>query len=286
MRSPPVHVIVLSYNGRKLTSDCIASCLLLNYNNVTIVVADNASTDGSAGHLKEVFANEISELKVILIENEVNLGFAAGNNVGMKYAFDHGAEYVLLLNNDTLVDPDLLFHVMPHFEKDPQIGIIGPKIYYFDPPTRIWFAGGKIDLHKGVGRHIGIRETDRGQFDVAGECDYVTGCAMLISRAVIESVGYLDPIYKMYSEDADYCFRARKNKFKLRYVPAGKVWHKISASSGGPLGWKKIKLRLRSNFIFLCRYARWYHWLTVPAFFVLDGFRIMFSILFGRIKNE
>jgi GT2 family glycosyltransferase len=286
MPSPPVHVIILSFNGKKLTTDCIASCLRLNYDNAVLAVIDNASSDGSADAIKNIFGYEISAGKVVLIENELNLGFAGGNNVGMRYALEHGAGFILLLNNDTIVDPDLLTHLVSSFEQDPRVGIIGPKIYYFDPPDQIWFAGGKIDLHKGVSRHIGIREKDQGQFESAAACDYITGCAMMIKRAVIESVGYLDTIYTMYSEDADYCFRAKEKQFTMMMVPSGKVWHKISAAAGGQVRPRKMLLRLWSNYIFLRRYARWYHWLSIPFFFAWDGLRIIVLVLLGRIRNE
>jgi GT2 family glycosyltransferase len=286
MPSPCVHVIILSFNGKMLTGDCIDSCLKLTYDNFKLILVDNASGDGSVAYLKEKFVKEIADQKIIIIQNPSNLGFAAGNNVGLAYALDHGAEFVLLLNNDTLVDAALLSNLIPAVATDARLGIAGPKIYYFEPADQIWFAGGTIELSKGRSRHRGIREKDNGQYDQQIECDYVTGCAMLIKRAVIETVGYLDPIFTMYSEDADYCLRAKKKQFKMVFVPSGKVWHKISAATGGQLNLRKILLRLHSNFIFYARYARWYHWFTIPIFFILDSIRIVFSVATGRIRNS
>jgi hypothetical protein len=285
MNEPLVHVIVLSYNGKQLTLDCLSSVLLSEYDNFVIVVVDNASTDQSANAIRHTFVNELSSGKMILIENKDNLGFAGGNNVGMEYAFRNHADYLLLLNNDTLVDKKLLQEMIRVCESDNSIGIAGPKIYYQMPSNQIWFAGGEIKLHKGLSRHIGIRQTDRGQFDKNGDCDYVTGCAMLIRRSVVERIGYLDTIYPMYSEDADYCMRAKRAGYRIFYVSTGKVWHKISAAAGGQLKWRKIRFRLWSNFIFLKRYARWYHWFTIPLFFLLDALRVLVSVAFGRIKN-
>lgn len=285
MTTPSVAVIILSYNGKQLTLDCIASCLEGDYPEQTLVVVDNHSQDGSAEAVRAGFDEEIKRKKIVLIQNDTNLGFAGGNNVGIKWAFDQKMDFVFLLNNDTVVDRSCVSNLVAAFDEDPTTGMAGPKIYYFEPKDRIWFAGGEIRLARGVSRHIGIRETDRGQFDTSGYCDYITGCAMMIRRSAIESVGFLDTAYPMYSEDADYCFRAKAKGFRIRYEPRGKVWHKISAATGGQLNWKKIRLRLYSNGIFLLRYARWYHWLTIPFFFAIDGIRILLNIMTGKIKN-
>lgn len=285
MTEPLVYLIILSYNGKQLTLDCLASVLKLNYENFIIVVVDNASTDRTVEAIKTEYSMELLSGKMVLIANNKNTGFAAGNNTGMKYAFEKNANYALLLNNDTVVDRDLLKNMIPLLASDERIGIAGPKIYYQDPPDRIWFAGGEIKLYKGLSRHIGIRQKDTGQFNTPFECDYITGCAMLIKRQVIIQTGYLDTVYPMYSEDADYCLRARESGFKIMYIPGGLVWHKISAATGGQLRWKKIRLRLLSNFLFLRRYARWYHWLSIPFFSAADGLRILVSVITGRIKN-
>ena len=285
MTESSVYLIVLSYNGRQLTLDCLSSVLKLNYKNFIVVVVDNASADDSVESIRKEFSQECDTGKLILIESTTNLGFAGGNNLGVKYAFEKNADYIVLLNNDTVVDKGLLENMIPICESDPRIGIAGPKIYYQDPPNQIWFAGGEIKLYKGQSQHIGIRQKDTGQFNTVRECDYITGCAMLIKRRVIEQIGYLDTTYPMYSEDADFCFRATQQGVTIIYIPTGLVWHKISAAAGGQLKWKKIRLRLYSNFLFLKRYARWYHWLTIPVFFILDGLRVLFSISIGRIKN-
>lgn len=285
MNEPLVYCIILSYNGKQLTLDCISSVLKFEYPNYIILVVDNASSDGSAEAIRSSFSKEITSGKIILFDNKENLGFAGGNNLGMKYAFEHRADYLLLLNNDTVVDRDLLKNMIPFCESDAKIGIAGPKIYYQETPDQVWFVGGEINLYKGLSRHIGIRQKDTGQFDTVMECDYITGCAMLIKRIVVEKTGYLDTIYPMYSEDSDYCMRARQNGFKMMYLPSGRVWHKISAATGGQLKWRKIRLRMSSNFIFLKRYARWYHWFTIPVFFTWDVIRVFVSVVTGRIKN-
>ncbi|HEX6792191.1 MAG TPA: glycosyltransferase family 2 protein, partial [Candidatus Krumholzibacteria bacterium] len=167
----------------------------------------------------------------------------------------------------------------------PDIGIVAPKIYYAEPRDRIWFAGGEISLWRGTARHIGIRETDRGQYDRERDIDYASGCAMLVRREVFEKAGELDPGYRAYFEDADFCLRARAAGFRIRYAPAAKVWHRISASTGGQLSRRKATRKLSSARRFFSAHARPYHWVTIPFFFVLDVLRIAGLVLTGRIRD-
>ncbi len=259
MSAPLVYGIVLNFNGKRLLLETLASIKQIVYPNFKIMVVDNGSTDGSQAAMREHYS------EVSLIENEKNLGFGEGNNIGMRYALQHGAEWVLLLNNDIAVAPDLLTHMMNVATSDAPIGILGPKIYYHDQPDRIWFAGASINYWAGLTAHRGIREVDRGQYDRVADSDYITGCTMLIRREALERIGMFDPIYfPAYSEDADLCVRAARAGYRLVYVPQAKVWHKVSSSSGGGMTPFKTKLKVQHNFIFFKRYARWYHWLTMP----------------------
>ncbi len=259
MSTPLVYGIILNFNGKPLLLETLASVKQITYSNFKITVVDNGSMDGSQAAMREQFPD------VLLIENEKNLGFGEGNNVGIRYALQHGAEWVLLLNNDIAVAPDLLTHMMAVATSDAKIGIIGPKIYYHDQPETIWFAGGRINFWAGLTAHRGIREVDRGQYDRVEDADYLTGCAMLIRREALERIGMFDPIYfPAYSEDADLCVRARHAGYRLVYVPQARVWHKVSSSSGGGMTPFKTKLKVEHSLIFFKRYARWYHWLTMP----------------------
>lgn len=284
--SPSVCCIILSYNGKLLTIDCIRSVLESYYPSFTILIVDNASSDGSVGTIKEIFSAEMKTGKVILIENRENLGFAGGNNVGILYALEKQYDYVLLLNNDTIIDPEMIRHMISGMNDFPDAGICGPKIYYFTPSDQIWFSGGEVSLWKGKSRHIGIRERDIGQYDKPAKCDYITGCGMLIKKEVLDKVGLLDTVYTLYSEDADFCMRARKAGYDSVFIPKAKMWHKISSATGGQLKWKKIKLKMKSNFIFYKRYARFYHWLTIPVFQIFEIFRILWLVCIGKIKNN
>jgi hypothetical protein len=278
--TPSIAVIVLTWNGRDLTLDCLRSLASITTPGVRTLVVDNASTDGT---VEAIFARHGD--RVTILQNAANLGFAAGNNAGIHRALEDGAAYILLLNNDTLVAPDFLAELLRPMQGDPTVGITAPKIFYAEPRDQIWFAGGEISLWRGTARHIGIRETDRGQHDRPREIDYATGCALFARREVFERVGDLDPAYRAYFEDADFCLRARAAGFRIRYVPTAKVWHRISASTGGQLSRRKISRKLASARRFFARHARPYHWATIPFFFVLDVLRIAGLVLTGRIRD-
>jgi GT2 family glycosyltransferase len=280
-QSPPrVAVLILNWNGRELTIDCLRSLMTVETPNVELILVDNGSTDGSVEAIRDRFGE-----RVTVIANKQNLGFAGGNNAGIRHALDTGADFVLLLNNDTVVDAALIDYMLQPFADDPRVGITGPKIYYYTPRDQIWFAGGRIFLARGTSCHVGIRQTDTGQYDRRTEIDYVTGCALMASRAVFESCGLLDPSYVAYYEDADFCMRARRAGFSIVYEPGGKVWHKISASTGGQMSRRKITRKFKSTWKFFRRYSKPWHWLTIPLFFAADTIRILFMIGTRRIRN-
>jgi GT2 family glycosyltransferase len=277
---PSIAVIVLTWNGRDLTLDCLASLERITTPNVRVIVVDNASSDGTVAAIAQHHGG-----RVTVIANTANLGYAGGNNAGIRRALEEGADFVLLLNNDTVVDPGFAGRMADALLADPGAGVAGPKIYYFDPPDRIWFAGGEVSLWRGTARHIGIRETDHGQYDAPRAVDYVSGCALLARREVFERVGLLDESYRAYFEDADFCLRAARAGFAVRYVPDARVWHRISASTGGQLSRAKVRRKFESSRRFFRRYARPWHWITIPLFFGVDVLRIGLLILAGRIRD-
>jgi GT2 family glycosyltransferase len=244
-----------------------------------VLVVDNASTDGTVEAIRVRYGRRVDVLM-----NASNLGYAAGNNAGIRRALDDGANYVLLLNNDTTVAPDFVGELLRAMD-DPSVGVTAPKIYYAQPRNRIWYAGGMISMWRGVARHLGIRELDRGQHDRARDVDYASGCALLARRELFERVGFLDESYRAYFEDADLCVRAARAGYRIRFVPGAKVWHRISASTGGQLSRAKIRRKLASSWHFFRVYARPYHWVTIPLFFALDVVRIGGLVLVGRIRD-
>lgn len=265
---PGVWAVVLNYNGAAVLGECLRSLCKQDYPNFHILVVDNASTDGS-----EKIAAEIEGVE--LIRNEENLLFAGGNNVGIRHAIDAEADYIVLINNDTVSDPALISALVAAMEADKDAGIAGPKIYYHERPDVIWSAGGLVDFGKGWVRHRGIRQQDKGRFDSVAEVDYVTGCCLMFSREVFSFLQGLDESFPMYYEDTDFCTRARKTGYKIIYVPDGKMWHKIGFSSGGEFAWKKIKRRVRAGWKFFGKHSTIGQRILMPFWQIVEFFRVM-----------
>jgi GT2 family glycosyltransferase len=221
--APSVSIILVNYNSHDFTIDCLKSLQHLTYPNVTWLVIDNGSKPGSVEAIRQAFP------QVPLIETGANLGFTGGNNVGIRYALERGADYIMLLNNDTTVAPDMLDRLVEIMESDPGIGAAGPMMYYYDHPDTFWSVAGAIDWKTGTTRMIGLNEPDRGQFGTAPQpADFISGCALLARRAVWETVGLLDDDFFMYYEETEWCVRTQRAGFRLVYVPTAMIWHKIS----------------------------------------------------------
>ncbi len=274
-----VYIIVLNWNGRDDTLSCLKSLQSTNYDNYKIVVADNGSEDDSVKAVRENFPD------VDIIEIGKNLGFAGGNNIGIKYAMEKGADYVFLINNDTTVDPDCLKELVEAAETDEKIGSVGSKIYYYSEPERIWFAGGKINWLKNKGEHIGLDEVDKGQYDEIKEVGYLTGCALLIKREVIEKIGVLSEDYFLYYEDADYSLRVKNAGYKNVYVPKSKIYHKVSRSTkpGSP---SYIYYHVRNGLVNARRNGNLFVKIVIYFYAAFLFLKQIIKILFFRNKRE
>lgn len=223
-----VAVVVLSWNGREDTLGCLQSLERVDYAGLTTIVVDNGSTDGTEEGVRSRFP------AVELLRSEVNLGFAEGNNVGVRRALELGADHVLVLNNDVEVDPAFVEPLLREAARRPDAGALCSKILYFDPPDLIWFAGVTFDPRTGYnGRLIGYRKPDGPEYSEVREIDRACGAAMLVPRAVLEKVGVFDPELFFYSEDTEWSLRARAAGYRVYLVPESKIWHKVSVTSGG-----------------------------------------------------
>lgn len=250
-----VYIILLNWNGLEDTLECIESCRALSYRPASIVVVDNASSDGS----EEVLRCSFPDLAVL--QTGSNLGYAGGNNVGIRYALSRGADYVWLLNNDTTVHPEALSELVRVAEAEPQAGILGSKILCYADPTLIWFAGGWVQADRGETGHIGLGVPDQGQFDAVTETGYVTGCSLLVKRAVIEQVGMMDEAYFLYFEESEWCLRAKRQGYRLLYAPGSIVWHKESVSTRKIAGaW--VYYMTRNRLYFMSRNGGRPRWLS------------------------
>jgi GT2 family glycosyltransferase len=222
-----VSVIVLNLNGYEDTRECLASLRKVRYPNFDVVLVDNGSSDNSGYRLEREFPD------VKFIRSERNTGFTGGNNLGIRYALDGGASYVLMLNNDTIVSPDFLEKLVEVAETDSGIGIVGPKILYASDPQRIWFAGGYIRHGSGACHHVGLNELDQpDKYREAVDSAFITGCAMLVKSEVFRKIGLLDDKLFCTFEDVDFCMRATEVGSRSVFVPASRIWHKISQTVG------------------------------------------------------
>jgi len=225
---PKVAVIILNWNGKEDTIECLESVDKIDYLNYEIVVVDNGSVDDSVASIKALFPD------VIVIETGHNLGYAGGNNVGIRYALDNNAEYILLLNNDTVVDVNLIYAFIEARTTIASPAIMGGKIYYQAQPDTLWYAGAcwipsKLDFE-----HIGLGQKDAPNFDQLSKTDYATGCLMFVPADIFHQVGLLDEDFFLTYEETDWCYRARKFGYECYFIPTAKVWHKVSVSFGGP----------------------------------------------------
>lgn len=234
-------VVLLNYNGGKVTMECLDS---LRKNkpksvDVSIIVVDNASKDGPVDEIKEKYP------EIVFIKNKENLGFTGGCNTGMRYALKDNADYVILLNNDTVVDEDLIENLVKGAEGE-DIGGVVPKIYFAkgyefhkdrykekELGKVIWYAGGRMDWANLIGKNIGVDEVDKGQFDKREKTELATGCCFLIKAEVLRRVGLFDDKFFLYYEDADLTQRIIKAGYSIMYEPTAIVWHKNAVSSGG-----------------------------------------------------
>lgn len=272
--APIVYVLVLNWNGYPDTIRCLQSLKSLTYKNAAVVVIDNASTDRSVERIKAAYS------LVNILVNQDNLGFAGGNNVGIKYALKQGADYIWLLNNDTEVHPEALGKMIEVAEADPTIGMVGSRIFHLEQRDKLLFAGGKINWFAGWCRH----DTQHSSEEKFRDVDFITGCSLLVRRNVVESIGLLDENFFLYFEDADWSIRARKAGFRLVVAPASIVWHKEMGSIKGRSPAHEYYVT-RNNLLFMKKHGSPWLWLTfAPAFALKIAIKIVIFSLGGKFN--
>lgn len=257
---PRVDVIVLTWNRREDTLACLESLSHLTYSNYRLIVIDNGSTDGTGAAVRKDFPH------VELIDNHRNLGFQGGFNVGLRQSLRQGTDFILVLNNDTVVQADLLDELMAHATR-PDVGMLAPKIYHFSEPNRIWSVGGDCHPITCEVIHRGDGQLDHGQWSHVIERDFLVGCALLLKRTLLEKIGLFDMgFHPAYYEDADLCMRARQAGFHLLLVPQAKIWHKVARSSGGTGSPQERYLMARHSVRYFRKYVRSWRWLIVVPY--------------------
>ena len=259
-----VGLVTINFNSEKETHACLESLTRMDVPKgfkLRIVVVDNAS--------KVPFTLTPREKKdgIELLRSGENLGFTGGNNLGMRYVLDHGDEYVMLLNNDTIVSPELLTNLLTQLDADSRVGVTVPKIYFAkgheyhkdryekkDLGKVFWYAGGEVDFANAYTRHRGVDEVDHGQYDTMEPVAFATGCCLLTRREVLEKVGLFDDKFFLYFEDGDLGERIKRAGYTLLYVPSAYLWHINAGSSGSGSSLHDYYLT-RNRMLFGMRYA-------------------------------
>jgi GT2 family glycosyltransferase len=213
-----VGVVIINWNNARETLNCLRSLQKLAHPDCSILVVDNGSSDDSVQAIRAAFP------EVEILETGANLGYTGGNNAGMRKLLQREIDWIFLLNNDAWLNPHALDEMVGLGEKDPTIGIIGPLVYHANPPNSIQSAGGLID-RTWRSSHRGMNQLDTGQFQKPDEVDWVSGCALLARRTMIDQIGLLDERFFMYYEELEWCLRAKKNGFKVILTPKAHVWH-------------------------------------------------------------
>lgn len=248
---PMIMIILVNYNNYEYTLKCVESLRENDYPNYCVTIVDNKSTNNSMGILKT-----IEDDSVHVIESETNGGFAKGNNLGIRFAIERGADYCLLLNNDTLVKSDFLSRMVEAVNAEENDCAATCRIMYYPESELIWYAGGKIDWKNSRAVHEGIRMKYEIQEEKQRYVGFASGCCILISRNTIMSVGGLPEDYFMYYEDLDYCYQLEKNRIPIVYVPESVVYHCVSSASGGEDSEFCIEWQNRARRILMKKYGR------------------------------
>ncbi len=239
-----IAVVILNWKQPQLTCDTINSLLNAKEKGFKfqIILVDNASPDNSLSKFKKKYSQNS---KITIIANKSNLGYAGGNNSGIKHALKKKFDLIVLLNNDVLVKDDFLINLTKESSK---FDILTPKIYFapgfeyyknrYQPKEKgkvIWAVGGQIDWNNIYCSNIGIDQVDNGQFNqINDQIDFASGCCLMVKRKVFQKIGLLNEKYFMYLEDVDFCQQAKRNNFKIAYVPKSVIWHINSGSTSGP----------------------------------------------------
>ena len=221
---PKVFISIVNWNKQDDTMECLESVLKMDYRNYTVIVVDNASNDSSPCIIRAKYSD------VIVIENEQNLGFTGGHNIGMRYAIEHGANYVWILNNDATVEVDTLSALIDAAEKDSSIGLVSPQINYYQYPAKVQFRGSYFEWNT-FEEVYPSEDSDEVDSKFQSGIDVTLwGTALLIKRSVIEKIGYLDERLFAYSEDLDYSIRALNANFRSVLFAGARIFHKNDLS--------------------------------------------------------
>ena len=290
-KTPSVSIIILTTNALNMTKEQLVDIAKLDVDGLDAecLVVDNGSKDGTEDAIKNY---KLPNMKYKFIQSGANLGFAGGNNVGIKDALKRGIDYIILMNNDLILPKDIVKKLVGYMENNSDVGIASPKMYFAkgyefhkdrykesDKGKVIWYAGGIIDRKNVYSLHRGVDEIDHGQYDKIEETDFANGAVVIVRRELFEKVGLLDDSFFLYWEDADFSEGVRRAGFKVMYFPKTKMWHKVSASTGGSGSPTNDYFLTRNRFYYSMRYSP----LRTKFAVLRDTIRLIFT---GRIWQK
>ena len=242
-----VAILIVNFNGFDDTCECIES---IPANDLyKIVVIDNASLDFEGERLQNKYKN------IHVIQSKDNIGFSGANNLGIKYALQNDFDYVMLLNNDTIIEKNMIDELLKNASDEI---VTVPKMCYYSNPDVVWYAGGYIDRFKGDAKHYGINDIE-DKYNEERFCDFATGCCLLINTKIINRIGYMNEKYFMYCEDMDYSIKFIENNIKIKYIPTAKLLHKVSASTGGVLSPFSTYYYTRNRLYVVKNHKKYFH---------------------------
>lgn len=258
-----VAAVVLNWNGGAENLACVESLVAQGAAVERVIFVDNGSCDGSWERVVAKYPD------VELLRNARNLGFGGGNNLGIAAALKHGVDAVLVVNNDVVVQAGTVARLVAELEREPKVGIVGPRVLYRENPNRVWAAGGMLTWRQNLTTLLGFDELDGPQWRVTRDVDYVIGCTMLIRRELLEKLGGFDAEYFAYTEDVDFCLNARRAGWSSRVVGEVASLHSVSSATGGGYNPRRKYMMGVNSVWFLRRHAGPSEWIKFVFFDVL-----------------
>ncbi|MBK8943744.1 MAG: glycosyltransferase family 2 protein [Ignavibacteriae bacterium] len=278
--NPKICIIIINWNGLKDTSECLESLKKVDYKNFVVIIVDNNSFGNDVEIIKKEFGDFVKEI----IVSKVNLGFSGGNNLGIKYALENGADFILLLNNDTIVEPDFLTILLDTFNKCKNAGVSAPQINYYNNKNIVWSVGGQISKIRGSG--FAYSDENENQIEKKiREVNFASGCCLLIRKEVFEKIGMLDEKFFLYVEDTDFCFRTIKAGFKIIINPNSKIYHKVGNSTSINLKQIPLYYETRNRLYFAKKNFNIFFIITFLYIFVTMIYKSIIWFLNGKSEN-
>jgi len=272
-------VIIVNYNLKKDTEECVLSILDAGADLSQLIVVDNGSSDNSAQYLRSKFGSTLN-----IVRTEDVRGYAHGLNLGIQLAKKNNPEWLLLMSNDTFVDRDFLREMEAATNYYPKLSIFGPMILFASLPNRIWFLGQYLvpgtmityDPYR-------MKPADESYSDILN-VDFLNGCSFLVHRSVIDKIGLLDASLFMYAEEVDFFWRAKHAGFKMAAVPKARMWHRVSAIMDQDKPGTRF-LRIRNQIWIYRRFGKWWQIIFLFFFTIIRLLIMGIKDILSRQKN-